>query len=811
MATVGRAAVEQATAGQPAAWAAAERAGSGQSAGARITSELAGSGQPTVKRVIGTRVRRIEDPRLLAGQGRYLADVPVPDALHAVFVRSPHAHAGIEAIDCAVARAMPGVVAVWTATELSPHLSTLRLPVAFPAGQLPDSAMPFALAPSEVLFVGEAVAMVIARTQREAEDAAARVAVDWSPRPVIGDFRAALTGQAPLHKRLHVGYGDCAAAFANAHAVFSEVLEQHRGAGHPLETRGVVARPDPLMGTLTFWSSTQKSHDLARTLAEALRLDIDRVRVIAPEVGGGFGTKNLVYPEEIAVPAAAIALGQTVRWIEDRREHFVAAIQERDQRWVVDVAIDDQARLLGIRGHLLQDQGAYAPHSYNVPHNSATTLPGPYRLPAYDMDVLVVQTHKPAVIPVRGAGYPQSCFVMERLMDRIARELHLDRAEVRARNLIPADRFPYEMGLRNRAGGPVVYDSGDYLACQEKALAHADYAGFAERQQVARTAGRLIGIGIAHGVKGTGRGPFESGSVRITPAGKIAVYTGALAMGQGICTGLAQICAEQLGVRAEDIEVIAGDTGYVALGLGGYASRQLITAGTSVLMAAQAVRDKALTVAAHVMEAAVDDLELRDGRVQLAGVPEHSIGLGDIASRLRGLPGYAFPEGVEPGLEATVNFRIDALAYANAFHVVEVEVDPGTGSVTILRYVALQDAGKMVNPLIVEGQLHGGIVHGIGNALYEYMGYDAQSQPLTTTFADYLLPGAVEMPSFELLFHETPSPINPLGVKGVGEGGTIPAAAAVASAVENALAPFGVHIQNIPIQPSYLVDCLRRS
>jgi aerobic carbon-monoxide dehydrogenase large subunit len=754
--------------------------------------------------VIGARVRRIEDPRLLRGAGRFLADVPVADALQVAFVRSPLAHARIGAIDCTAARTLPGVHAVWTAAELAKHLPSLRLPVAFPAGQLPETAMPFALAPEEVNFVGEAVALVVAETAAAAEDAAAQVEVDWQPLPVAADYLDALRGQARLHKRFRIGYGDIAAAFAGASHVFRETYQQHRGAGHPMETRGVLARPDPLLGTLTLWSSTQKSHDLARSLAEALAIDVDRIRVIAPDVGGGFGTKNLVYPEEVAVAAAAMALGRSLRWVEDRREHFVSAIQERDQYWDLEVAVDDRGVLLGIRGTLLQDQGAYAPHSVNVPHNSATTLPGPYMLAAYDMDVQVVFTNKPAVIPVRGAGYPQSCFAMERLIDRIAQGLALDRAEVRSRNLIPAERFPYEMGMRNRAGGPVIYDSGDYHTCQRIALEHAGYSGFAARQRDARAAGRYLGIGIAHGVKGTGRGPFESGSVRITPAGKVCVSTGALAMGQGICTGLAQICAEALGLRPDQVEVIAGDTAAVPLGLGGYASRQLITAGSSVHLAAQAVRDKALKVAAHAMEAAEGDLELKEGRVQLAGVPDHSIGLGQIAGMLRGLPGYAFPEGVEPGLEATFNFRIDALAYANAVHVCEVEVDIGTGRVQILRYVALQDAGRLVNPLIVEGQIQGGIVHGIGNALFEHMAYDQAAQPLSTTFADYLLPGAVEMPNIEILFHETLSPINPLGVKGVGEGGTIPAAAAVASAVENALEPFGIRITEVPIQPAAL-------
>jgi carbon-monoxide dehydrogenase large subunit len=367
--------------------------------------------------------------------------------------------------------------------------------------------------------------------------------------------------------------------------------------------------------------------------------------------------------------------------------------------------------------------------------------------------------------------------------------------------------MPYEKPLKNRAGAPLILDSGDYLACQDKVLARIDYAGFRQRQETARAKGRYIGLGFAHGVKGTGRGPFESGTVRIAPSGRVSVYSGALAMGQGLHTALAQICAEHLGVRIEDIQVITGDTSYVSLGMGGFASRQTVTAGSSVHFAALKVREKALKAAAQELEAAETDLEFADGTVRIAGT-NRSVTLGKLARLLRGVPGYSMPSGVEPGLEASFQWQTDQMAFANSFHACEVEVDVETGGVRILRYVALQDSGRLVNPMIVEGQLHGGIAHGIGNALFEWMGFDENAQPVTTTFADYLLPTSTDVPGIELLFHESPSPFNPLGVKGVGEGGTVPVAATVVSAVEDALGPFGVHLAQAPITPVRLLELI---
>jgi carbon-monoxide dehydrogenase large subunit len=397
---------------------------------------------------------------------------------------------------------------------------------------------------------------------------------------------------------------------------------------------------------------------------------------------------------------------------------------------------------------------------------------------------------------------------MERLMDRIARELQIDRVEVRNRNLIPKEKMPYNKQLKSRAGVTAVVDSGDYAACSRKAVDAIDYAGFSSRQEKARAAGRYLGLGFAHAVKPTGRGPFESAVVRVTPAGRVVIYTGAMAMGQGLATALAQLCAEQLGVPLESIDVSTGDTSRVSLGMGGFASRQTILAGSAVHLAALEIRQKAIKVAQHVLEVGEQDLVLQNGRVEVLGVPGHGVSLATIARKLKGSPGYALPPGVTPGLEATSLFRFDAQAFANATHACEVEVDIGTGDVRILRYVAVHDSGRLINPMIAEGQIHGGIVHGIGNALFEKMRFDEIGQPLTTTFADYLLPTATEIPNMEVLFHESPSPTNPLGVKGIGETGTIPVSACVISAVEHALGPFNVRIREAPLSPIRILEMI---
>jgi carbon-monoxide dehydrogenase large subunit len=762
---------------------------------------------------IGQSVRRIEDRPLLTGGGKFLDDLRFSDTLEAAFVRSPHAHALIHGIDASAARAHPGVHAVLTLADLKPLLTQERLPLQFRAAKLPPDITPLVLANDEVSFVGEAVAVVIARTRYVAEDAAALVAVDYEPLPAVADCRKALAPDAPrahrgrksnLMTEFKQSYGDVAGAFARAPRRAEVHLKQHRGGAHSIEGRGAIAAYDRNEDRLTLWSSTQLAHEVRAFLMMLLRLDENQLRVVAPDVGGGFGAKFVMYPEEVTLAAACLLLRRPLKWVEDRREHFLAAVQERDQYWDLEVAFDDDGRLLGVRGEMIHDEGAYTPQGINLPYNASTALPGPYLLPAYELNVRVVETNKVATMPVRGAGYPEGAFAMERLLDRIADELSLDRAEVRLRNLVPAEMMPYVSPLKTRAGSPVALDSGDFPACQRMALATIDHAGFAERQRRALSEGRYLGLGLGNGVKGTGRGPFESGTVRIGRSGRLSVYTGAMPMGQGIRTALAQICAEQFDVSPDHITVAAGDTAVIPYGQGGFASRQTITAGSAVHMAALAVREKVLTVAAHLLEVSSSDLVLRDGRVEIAGAPGSGLSLQEVAEAVSGVPGYPMPGKFEPGLEVMQSFMPNALTYGGGCHAVELEVDIETCGIRILRYVVVNDSGRLINPMIVEGQLVGGAAHGLGNALYEWMGYDDGAQPITTTFADYIMPGATEVPRIEVTHAEFPSPLNPLGVKGVGESGCVPAAGAIISAVESALRPLGIRISEYPVTPARL-------
>jgi carbon-monoxide dehydrogenase large subunit len=775
----------------------------------------------------GTRALRVEDQALLTGKGRFIDDIALPGTLSAMFVRSPHAHAAITGIDTRAARALPGVHAVYTLDDLVPHLTSERTPLGqsvreiagLASRSLRENITPFVLVRDEACYVGDPIAVVVAENRPVAEDAAQRVAVEFEPLPAVSDIRAAIApGTPPVHRRVPsnilaeytIAYGDCERAFADAAHRVALSLFQHRGCAHPMEGRGVLASHDPREPRTTVWTSTQSPHEIRMALVQLLAVDDEELRIITPDVGGGFGAKYLIYPEEVVVPLAARLLGRPVKWVEDRREHFLTSIQERDQHWDLEMALDRGGAILGVRGTLLNDQGAYTPQGINVSYNSATALPGPYKVPNYALRVVAVETNKVPTMPVRGAGYPQGTFAIERLLDAAAARIGLDRGEIRRRNLIPTEAMPYTTPLKTRAGTPVKYDSGDFPKCQAMALEAIDYDGFAARKAAALAQGRHIGIGIANGTKGTGRGPFETGIVRIGRSGRITVATGAAAMGQSTATMLAQITADEFNVAPADIHVIAGDTAHVPMGHGGFASRQAVNAGNSVHIAAKGVRATTLQVAAELLGTPVDDLELDSGFVRVRG-RNVSIKLGDIAREAAGIPGYSLPKGLapgQPGLEQTAHFMPTGLAYSNAAHAVEVEVDPVTGAVTILRYVVVSDCGRQINPMVVEGQITGGVVHGIGNALFERMGYDEGAQPITTNFAEYLLPSATELPRIELISHVSPSPLNPLGVKGVGECGVIPAAAAIISAVEHALDAFGVRIAETPISPARIVSLL---
>ncbi|MFM1816075.1 MAG: hypothetical protein RLZ98_2770 [Pseudomonadota bacterium] len=764
---------------------------------------------------IGTKQPRLRDRELLSGRGNYVDDVQLPGGLHAAFVRSTHAHARIAGIDVSTALAVDGVAAAYTVKDIAKVAASERMTLIAAPVQAKVANTPFILAKSEVAYVGELIAIVLAETRHQAEDGANAILVDYEPLEVVVDPRKAIEPGAPrvrtelgsnVFNTYDVAYGDIEAAFSGDVVIVKDSIFVHRGAGHPMEGRGIVVENRAREDAMTVWSSTQMPNDLFQAIVETIGIDENRLRVITPDVGGGFGPKYCVYPEELAVVCAAKLSGRSVKWIEDRREHFLGAIQERDQHWDVEIAVTRDGKLKGVRGHLIHCQGAYTFKAANLPYNSATAVPGPYMLPAYKMDVTVAFTNRMPVSSVRGAGYPQAVFVMERLMDRAAQALGLDRAEIRRRNLIPPEKLPYEKPLKARSGSGIIYDSGDYPAAQARLLEAADWERFKVRQEAARKEGCYLGIGLANAVKGTGRGPFESGSVRITPSGRVTVMTGAAEMGQGLTTALAQIAADELGIRPEQVTVVAGDTSMTPLGLGGFASRQLVTAGSTVKLSAIAVAEKAKKLASHILEADVADLELRNGSVSVVGAPGHGVTLAEIARQLRGAPGYAFPEGLDPGLEADEKWQAGPLAYANVSHVAEVEVDIETGHVRLLRFLSIQDSGTLINPALVEGQVRGGITHGIGNAMFEVMKYDAEGQPQTTTFADYLLATAPEIPRFETMYEQSPSPFNPLGAKGVGEVGTIPAAAAVISAIEDALSPFGARISKAPIEPE---DVLR--
>jgi aerobic carbon-monoxide dehydrogenase large subunit len=761
-------------------------------------------------KTFGQSTLRIEDRDLLCGKARFVADIKMPGTLHAAFVRSPYAHARIVAIDKSAALALSGVVAVLTAEDIRAAATTDRLVVALPDKTYTQQRDRYILAAQETVYVGEAIAMVVATDAYVAEDAAELVEIDFARLPAVADCRAALAADAPrvhsdaednLVAAFKSSYGDVEAAFAVAKHVFKESYWLHRGCAHSMECRGCVASYDVADDKVTLWSSTQTPLVAARILAELLGREEASVRVVAPDVGGGFGPKLVFYPEEVATTIAAIALRKPVRWIEDRREHFIATTQERDQYWDAEIALDAEGKILGVRGMLLHDHGAYTARGLTVPQGAVAAMSLAYVVPAFRMDVKVVLTNKVPVTPVRGAGQPQGIFVMERLLDRAARELDIDRAEIRRRNLVPAESMPFKKGFVTRGGVPVVLDSGDYPACQADALERAGWRDFPCRQQLARAEGRYLGIGLANFVEATGRGPYEQACVRISVSGMIEVATGAAAMGQSTKTMIAQIVAEQLGGAMERVVVTTGDSGKVSMGFGGFNSRQAVMAGSSAHVAAVKVREKVLLAASYLLEVDSSDLDIEGDHVIVKGVSEMKMSLMHIARTMAGAAGFVLPGNLPPGLAATENVVIDAMTYGNGTAIAEVEVDIKTAAVKVTRVVFVHDAGKLINPMIANGQVVGAIAHGIGNALYEWMGYDEEGQPVTTTLADYLLVTASEMPKLDLVHRETPTPLNPLGVKGIGESGVLPIPAAIASAVEDALSPFGIRIPQFPIRP----------
>ncbi|MBI4528456.1 MAG: xanthine dehydrogenase family protein [Deltaproteobacteria bacterium] len=767
--------------------------------------------------VFGARVERREDLPLLTGCGTYTDDLKLPGMLHAAVLRSPHARARIRSIDVSAARSLSSVAAVFINSDLG--ASDKEIPLLQP-NPLLLPRMQRLLAKDEIRYAGEAVALVVADDRYAAEDALDLIEVAYDPLPAVSDLLSGLEEGSPLvhsdipgnlASRFTLGFGDIEAAFSGAELVLKQRFKTHRGGGHSMECRAVLAEYDRRANRITMWSATQAPHLIARLASEILGVEEWQIRVIAPpDVGGGFGPKAMFYAEEGLVPFAARALGRPVKWTEDRREHFLAATQERDQHHEAEIALTRDGKVLGFRDLVTFDTGAYVPWGIVEPWITAATIPGPYKLPTFQVDMRVVYTNKVPVTPVRGAGRPQAVFAMERMMDLAARELNLDPAEIRRRNLIQPHEMPYKMGIVYRDGAAVTYDSGDYPACLQKAQELAGYNTFREKQIRAHKEGRFIGIGIGLYVEGTGLGPYEGAIIKIDSSGKVLLTTGATPQGQGHATTLAQIAADELSLDVNEIAVLTGDTGAIPFGVGTFASRIAVNAGNSVLLAAREVREKAIAIASNLLEAANDDLEMANGSVFVRGAPTKAVSLGALAVTAAGArPGYTLPPGVEPGLQATHYFSPSQAAYASGAHVVTVEVNARTGDVKVLDYAVAHDCGRVINPMIVEGQIQGGVAHGIGNCFYEELIYDNDGQLLNASFMDYLLPTTNEVPTAKIAHIEVVCPLNPLGVKGVGEGGTIPAAAAFAAAVEDALRPFGVTVTEVPLSPEKIRKLLR--
>jgi aerobic carbon-monoxide dehydrogenase large subunit len=770
-------------------------------------------------RYFGQRIKRNEDVRLLTGQALFTDDVDLPGMLHVAFVRSNYAHGRINSIDVTAAVGRPGVVAVYTAADLGDYWQPGPLLVSPPPnidGLVFNQRTQVPLAKDKVKHVGEPIAMVVAENRYLAEDAAADVWADIDPLQAVIDLETALNPDAPLiHADLdsnlaaHViqRKGDYGAVREQADLVLQRRLIYDRGTAAAMENRGIVAQWEAKSQHLTVWDTTQAPIFIRGGLAAMLGLSEHQVRVIAPFIGGGFGPKIMMfYPEEVLLPWAAMKLNRPLKWIEDRQENFFSTTQERGQIHQAEIALSGEGQILGLRDVFWHDTGAYDPYGLTVPLNSQANALGPYRIPNYYTEFRAVFTNKPIVTPYRGAGRQHGVFVIERLLDLAARKLGLSPVEIRARNFLKPDDFPHDHEIIFQDFAPLTYDSGNYRPSLEMAAELIGYENFVtEEQPRLRAQGKKVGVGIAAYVEGTGIGPYEGARITVQASGKVSVATGIGTQGQGHFTSFAQIVADELGVDVRDVYLVSGDTAEFHWGAGTFASRGAVVAGSAIHAAATKVRQKILKLAGEVLEVAEADLELAEGQVRVKGVPETAISLGQLAVRANPLRGAVKP-GTEPGLEATDYFGPASSTTANGVHAMLVELDPETMLVEIKRYVVVHDCGRVINPLILDGQIHGGVAQGIGNAFYEQLVFDENGQLLNASFMDFLLPTASDVPRIEVGHVETPSPLNPLGIKGAGEAGAIPTGAVFAQAVENALAETGLEILEIPLSPNRLFE-----
>jgi aerobic carbon-monoxide dehydrogenase large subunit len=774
---------------------------------------------------IGRSLLRREDRRLLTGQGQFIADLEMSRMLHAAFVRSPLAHARIRAVDTSRAAAAPGVALALSGADLARLLpplpdTQLSLPSKWTTQVQHEFHNPQqpALAHDKVRHVGEGIAVVVAESRYAAEDAAALVSFDLEPLPAVISAEAALAPGAPLvHEHLgtnlfgafSIAKGNADAAMARAPRRVQRRFYHHRYAAMPIECRGVVAVHDPRTDSITIWSATQVVHWVRREVAAILGLPEARVRCIALDVGGGFGVKGHVYPEDLLIPFLARRLGRPVRWLEDRHEHLQCSAHSRDQLHEVEVGFDDEGHILALRDNFIVDCGAWNPIGGGVPYNTAAHLAGPYKIEHLAVSARTAATNKVPNTAYRGAGRPEAVFVMERIIDLVAGSLRLGPEEVRRRNMISAGEMPYRPGILYRDGEPIVYDGGDYPGGLQKALdAVGGVAAFRQRQREMRQQGRYLGLGIGCYVEGTGVGPFEGATVRVDPSGKLYVSSGACSQGQGMETIFAQIVADAWRVAPEDVVFSLADTAAITSGSGTFASRSTVTLSAAIHYASERLRQKAFAIAANLLECAPADLELRQGGIGVVGVPEPVVSLAKLAQAARPGWDHGRPQGVEAGFEETYYWEPPTVTWSYAAHVAIVEVDRETGGVRIDKYAVAHDCGVVVNPLLVEGQITGGTAQGLGGALLEEIAYDQEGQLLTGSLADYMVPTAGEVPGMALVHQHSPSPLNPLGVKGVGEGGAVAPPAAIANAISDALAPFGAEFNTTPIKPDQIVKAI---
>jgi carbon-monoxide dehydrogenase large subunit len=762
---------------------------------------------------IGLSVKRREDRRLLTGRGRYVDDVRLPHLCHAAIVRSPHAHARIVDVDARRAAVLPGVVAVLTIADVPECAAAVPPLVASP--RFRPYVQP-AIAGPKVRHVGEAVAVVIADDVYRAVDAADAVDVRYAVLPAVATVEAALAQRAArvfdewpdnVAGPAAGAVGDVTQGFAQAHVVVEARLGVPRVAAMPIEARGVVAQPDAPDGRLTVWASTQVPFAVRAAVAAALGLAEEQVRVIAPDVGGGFGAKGHVYPEDVLIPAVARRLGRSVKWIETRREHFLATAPDRDQHHHVRLGVASDGTIAAIETTFTRDGGAYPVLGDVITLNTINHLPGPYRVAHLKGSAVNVVTHKTFTGAYRGAGRPEGAYVLDRLLDRAARRLGMDPAELRRRNLIRLDEMPHTTGLRYRDGVPIVYDPADYRAAFDRLLARFGYDEWRVAQETRRASPRPIGIGLSAYLEGTGIGPFEGADVRIDPSGLVYLQIGVSSQGQSHETTLAQVCAAELGVDTERVVVVGGDTAVLGYGNGTIASRVAAVAGPAVARTSREVARKARLVAGELLECAPTDVVFANGRAHVAGMVGRSIELGELARASLRSP-TLLREGA-PGLHACAFFRPETVTWAFGAHACALEVDVETGALRLLRYAAVHDCGRPLNPMVVEGQLHGGIVQGIGAALGEELIYDGGGQLLTGSLMDYGVPKADEVPPLDVVALDFPSTRNEMGIKGVGESGIISPVPAIANAVEDALADRDVEVTRVPLTAASLWEALR--